>query len=241
MDPVWPIRRQITGVTAETSGGRRADDPFVLARVSPQTMNELSIGLGLMFLLCGCVSGGGESEGSTTAAGSTSDGGGTTSESGSDASTGGVDSSSGGGSSTGGERGSESSGGSCGGVECAEDEECVEEACVPIAPPPMCDAPVVPSDPGCAACIARSCCDVVQACYGDGSTTEATSCAELRSCVDLECAESETLEEFETCAIDDCGATEEDLDALFATFACVGECVVEIGPGQEESCGVAPR
>ena len=201
-------------------------------------MNEVSVGLFSLFLLCGCVSGGGESGGGP---GSTSDGGAeTSSDSDTGTSTGSVDSSSGGESSTGGETGLESTGGSCGGVECAEGEACVEDACVPIRPA-TCDAPVVPSEPGCAACIARECCDVVQACYGDGSTTEPTACAELRVCVDLECAESETLEEFETCAVDACGATVEDLDALFATFACVGECVVEVGPGQEESCGVGPR
>lgn len=203
---------------------------------------KLSIGLCLVVSLLGCGSGGGESESGQTSDGTTSDdASGTSSESDSGASTSEGDSSSGGESSTGDEGESDSTGTSCGGIVCAEDETCVDEACVDVGPPPMCDAPVVPSDPGCAACIARSCCDVVQACYGDGSTPEATGCAELRICVDLECAESETVEEFETCATDDCGATPEDLDALFATFACVGECVVEIGPGQEESCGVAPR
>lgn len=205
-------------------------------------MNERSLGMCLVFLLCGCGSGGGESEGGTTSGSTTGDpAAGTSSGSDSGASTSEADSSSGGESSTGDEGEADSTGGACGGVECAEDEECVEEACVPVGPPPMCDAPVVPSDPGCAACIARSCCDVVQACYGDGSTPERTGCAELRVCVDLECADAETVEEFDTCALDDCGATQEDLDALFATFACVGECVVETGPGQEESCGVAPR
>lgn len=192
-----------------------------------------------MLLLCGCVSGGGGSEDGTTSSETSGDtGAATSSESDAGASTGGVDSSSGAASSTGDESRAETTGGACGGVECAEDEACVDGACVP---PPTCDAPVVASDPGCAACIARSCCDVVQACYGDGSTAEPTGCAELRTCIDLECAKVSTVEELDACAVDECGATREELEALFATFACVGECVVETGPGQEESCGVAPR
>ena len=160
-----------------------------------------------------------------------------------DASTGPVDSSSGADSSSGsddmGETGGESTGatGTCGGIECGPEEQCVEGACVPI---PTCDAPVVPSHPDCAPCIARQCCDVVQACYGDGTAREPTSCADLRVCVDAMCAESETLEAFEACAFDGCGATQEDFDALFATFFCVGECVAQVGLGREESCGVSP-
>lgn len=205
-----------------------------------------TLSLALLLLTCGCGSDGGGSVDATTAGASTS--GGAESTGGADGageSTAALDSSSEGGSSTGaGDTGSastDSAGGACGGVDCTENEECIDEACVPVRPPPMCDAPVIPSDPACAPCIARQCCGVVQACYGDGSVRAPTDCAELQVCVDEQCADSETLEDFEACAFADCGATEADFDALFATFSCVGKCVARVGPGNEESCGVAPR
>ena len=209
-------------------------------------MNDASIALSLLLVTFGCGSDGGGSNdaasGETSTTGERTDG-----SSGTDATTGAVDSSSEDGSSSGtddaddaGDTEATSTGviGTCGGIECGPEEQCVEDVCVPT---PTCEAPVVPSHPDCSACIARQCCEVVQACYGDGSARQPTPCADLSLCVDAMCAESETLEEFELCAFDGCGATQDDYDALLATFGCVGECVAQVGLGREESCGVTPR
>lgn len=137
------------------------------------------------------------------------------------------------------ESGSESTAGTCGGQECGDDESCVDGVCTPDRPPATCDAPVSLSDPECETCVAESCCELVQACVGDGTGDEPTPCATLLGCIHQNCLESEDQAEFDACLQDNCADTVAELEVFGAASQCVSECLV-VSPGREVTCGLEP-
>ncbi len=131
--------------------------------------------------------------------------------------------------------------GGCAGMTCDEGERCVDGVCTPDEPPAICDAPVLLSDPLCERCVAATCCAELQSCFGDGTAEVPTPCALLLVCLQDNCFQfADDQVQFDACTRRECAENADQLDALFAAFECVAECLA-VSPGRRETCEILPE
>ena len=133
---------------------------------------------------------------------------------------------------------SSSSGGSSEGSGCTPADECrTNTDCPGAAPCVACactgtdetssgetGAPACPSShtsliPECDECEQSSCCDVLQACWGDGTETGETQCSLLDGCRVEQCVEV-LLDELEACLDEKCPEYADAYEDLTAYFDC---------------------
>ncbi len=112
---------------------------------------------------------------------------------------------------------------------CQIGQECIDGACVDVSddttgdPPMECGLVVrlnFPS-PECGVCAEDACCPELQGCFGDETTVRETPCLQLNNCIVMECLESMTLDELQSCVDMNCMETAGEFNTWLGYQSCV--------------------
>lgn len=120
---------------------------------------------------------------------------------------------------------------------CAAGQECIAGQCFggdesTGEPPADCGTNVMFPNAMCDECAKASCCEQMQACFGDETVMEATPCFTLNNCIAMSCTMATNAMELQTCIDENCAENADQLNTWLAFQNCVGtSCMAQCAGG----------